>query len=55
MACSLELDDSIRSDIGKAYAGLCEDPGFIEAVTYNTSDTSVVNQRFGQVLSAFAS
>ena len=55
MACSLELADSIRPDIREAYAKLCEDSEFIEAVTYNTSDTSAVSQRFDQVHAAFAS
>ena len=55
MASSIELTGSIRRDIKRAYDRLCEDVDFIEAVTYNTSDTSVVHQRFNQVLSAFAS
>ena len=55
MACSMELGDSLKSDIGSEYQGLLADETFLEAVTYNTSDAAVVRQRFELVHSAFGS
>lgn len=46
MACSIESIDSLRSDLLVAFQELLNSPHFIEAVTYNTSDASVLSERF---------
>jgi hypothetical protein len=55
MACSVELADSLKAGIGAEYERLRNNDTFIEAVTHNTSDASVVQQRFQLVHSAFTS
>lgn len=55
MACSVELADSLNLGIGEAYADLLTDETFMNAVTYNTSHTLEVQQRFQLVHSAFSS
>ena len=55
MACSVELADSLKAGIGAEYKRLRDNNTFIEAVTYNTSDASAVQQRFQLVHSALAS
>ena len=55
MACSVELVDSLESDIGVAYRQLKQDDNFMETVTYNTSDASVLQQRFQLTHCAFTS
>lgn len=53
MACSVEMANSLTPDIGAQYKGLLDNDTFVESVTYNTSDASVVQQRFQLVHSAF--
>ncbi len=55
MACSLELADSLKTDLDRKYKSLLDDETFIEAVTHNTSDYAVVRQRFQLVHYAFSS
>lgn len=55
MACSIELIDSLDTDIGIAFEQLREDDAFIDSVSYNTSDVSSVQQRFNLTHNAFAS
>jgi hypothetical protein len=55
MACSVELADSLKPDIGSAYAELQDNKTFMEAVTHNTSHTQEVKQRFQLVHSGFSS
>ena len=55
MACSVELADSLKAGIGAEYKGLQADKTFTDAVTYNTSDASMVERRFRLVHSAFTS
>ena len=45
MATSVELVDSLKSDLANAYEGLQNNEAFIETVKYNTSDVSVLQQR----------
>ena len=53
IACSLELVDSLGSDIGNRYKRLLADKKFVETVAHNTSDVLVVHKRFELTLSAF--
>lgn len=46
MSCAVELVDSLKPDLADAYKELLNDPGFVEAVSHNTSDTSVLQHRF---------
>lgn len=55
MACSVELADSLKPGIGNEYEKLRVNKTFLEAITHNTSDASVVEQRFILVHSAFTS
>lgn len=55
MACSIELVDSMDTNIDIAYKQLRENDAFIESVTYNTSDVSSVQQRFKLTHRAFTS
>ena len=48
MACVIELGQVETANIQAAYDKLQSDPEFMETVTYNTSDTAVVLQRFAQ-------
>lgn len=53
MACAMELGDSLKSDLGAAYAALQSDPDFVAAVKQNTSHALEVRQRFELAHSAF--
>ena len=55
MACSVELVDSLKPGISSAYEKLKADKKFIEMVTHNTSDASVVQERFQLTHCAFTS
>ena len=55
MACSVELADSLKPDIGDKYNSLLDNETFSEAVTHNTSDNAVVRKRFELVHSVFGS
>ena len=55
MASSVELADSLKPDIGTAYDELLTNDTFMNSVTYNTSHTLEVRQRFQLVHSAFSS
>ena len=55
MACSVELADSLKTDLGSEYKSLLADDTFMKAVTHNTSDYAVVQKRFELVHSAFSS
>ena len=55
MACSVELVDSLKPGISSAYEKLKADKTFNEMVTHNTSDASVVQERFQLTHSAFTS
>ena len=46
MACSVELTDSLKTDLGSEYKSLLADETFMKAVTHNTSDYAVVQKRF---------
>ena len=46
MACAVELVDSLKPNLGGAYQELLSDSSFIETVSHNTSDTSVIQHRF---------
>ena len=46
MACAVELVDSLTPDLRSAYQELLNDLSFIETVSHNTSDTSVIQHRF---------
>ena len=52
MASTMASFESLNPDIRSAYAKLREDETFIETVTHNTSDASVVQQRFELTYSA---
>lgn len=53
MACAMELGDSLKSNLGAAYAELQVARDFVAAVTHNTSHTLEVQQRFNLVHSRF--
>lgn len=53
LACAIELGDSLKSDLGAAYAELQAAPDFVAAVKKNTSHTLEVQQRFKLVHSKF--
>ena len=53
MACAVELTNSLTPDLQAAYKKLRADEKFQGAVTYDTSDASVVRQRFELVHSFF--
>ena len=55
MACSFEMVESLGENMGRTYQQLRNDKEFIGTVTYNTSDVSVVQQRFQIAHRAFAS
>ena len=46
MACAVELVDSLKPDLRSAYQELKENPDFMETVSRNTSDASVIQHRF---------
>ncbi len=54
MACSVELTDSLKTDLGSEYKSLLADETFMKAVTHNTSDYAVVQKRFELVHSAYS-
>ena len=53
MATAVESVDSLVPNLNKAYVELKADSDFDDTVTYNTSDTAVVQQRLALVQSAF--
>ncbi len=53
MASTVELVDSINPDLATAYEGLQVDKEFIETVTHNTSDVSVLQERLKLARCAF--
>ena len=55
MACSIESLDLLIPNIQDAFQELLEDEEFKDTVTYNTSDTSVIHQRFELTRGAFIS
>ena len=53
MACSVEMMETLGGDMNAAYQKLLDDEEFIETVTHNTSDASVVQKRFNIAHGAF--
>ena len=54
MATAVEAGGSIQQDWANAFEELKTNPTFVNTVTYNTSDTSVVQQRIELVRNAFS-
>ena len=55
VACSVEVGESLTTDLAKGYDELKEDLDYVEFVTHNTSDNVAVSGRFEKVHSAFSS
>ena len=53
MACSVEMMEALGGDMNRTYQKLLNDKEFVETVTHNTSDASVVQQRFKLAHGAF--